>query len=186
MPTREPNPTQPAGNAPLEHARETVARNLAAARSALGASQEQLAGDAGVSRATVVQLEGAEGDPRLSTLAGVAAALGVSPVFLLLGADELAAIASVPSSAEAEKVRRRLPDEQLETMRRLLRSGVPRQAEKAVAMAGEAVTAAGLTRGALVGAAIGTVLLPGLGTQIGAALGAWKGKRKSVRPRADE
>ena len=30
-----------------------------------------------------------------------------------------------------------------------------------------------LGRGALVGAAIGTVLLPGLGTQIGAALGAW-------------
>jgi transcriptional regulator with XRE-family HTH domain len=164
--------------ASLARALETVARNLSAARGAVEASQEELAEDAGVSRATVVQLEAAEGDPRLSTLARVAAALGVSPAFLLLGGDELAAIAGAATSAEAEKVRRLLPQERLEAMRRLLRSGVPKNATKAVAIGSEAVAGAGLARGALVGAAIGTVLLPGLGTQIGAALGAWKTKRK--------
>jgi transcriptional regulator with XRE-family HTH domain len=164
--------------AALAAARETVARNVAAARGAIGLSQDALAGDAGVSRATVVQLEGAEGDPRLSTLAGVAAALGVSPAFLLLGRDELDAIARAPSSAEAEKVRRNLPADELEAMRRLLRSGIPRNTTRAVAIGSDAVSAAGLKKGALVGAAIGTVLMPGLGTQLGAALGAWRGGRR--------
>jgi transcriptional regulator with XRE-family HTH domain len=163
---------------PLERARETIARNLAAARGAIGSSQDALAAEAGVSRATIIQLEAAEGDPRLSTLAGVAAALGVSPLFLLLGRDELDAIARAPASTEAEKVRRHLPADELETMRRLLRSGLPRNTAKAVAIGSEAVTAAGLKKAALVGAAIGTVLMPGLGTQIGAALGAWRARRR--------
>jgi transcriptional regulator with XRE-family HTH domain len=142
-------------------------------------SQDQLAGAAGVSRATIIQIEAAEGDPRLSTLAGVSAALGVSPVFLLLGRDELDAIANAPGSSEAERVRENLSSDELETMRRLLRSGIAKNRTKAVAMGSNAATAAGLAAGALAGAAIGTALLPGLGTAIGAALSAWVAHKRA-------
>lgn len=157
----------------LEDVRDTLARNLSAARSALGMSQEQLAAAGGVSRATINQLEGAEGDPRLSTLVGLAAALGVSPVFLLLGRDELDAIAKAPGSKEAEEVQAHLTAGELDTMRRLLRSGVAKNRAKAVAMgATAATTTAGASTGALAAAAIGTALLPGVGTAIGAAFAA--------------
>jgi transcriptional regulator with XRE-family HTH domain len=136
-------------------------------------SQDQLSEVAGVSRATIIQIEAAEGDPRLSTLAGVAVALGVSPVFLLLGQDELDAIANAPGSSEAERVRENLSSDQLETMCRLLRSGIAKNRAKAVAMGTSAAAGAGLAAGALAGAAIGTALLPGIGTAIGAALSAW-------------
>jgi DNA-binding XRE family transcriptional regulator len=135
-------------------------------------SQEQLAIAAGVSRATINQLEGAEGDPRLSTLAALAAALDVSPVFLLLGRDELNAIAKAPSSKEAKDVQNHLMPGDLETMRRLLRSGVAKNRTKAVAMGSAAASAAGVDSRTLAAAAIGTALLPGIGTAIGVALAA--------------
>lgn len=164
----------------LDAARETLARNLSAARGVLGVSQDLLAESAGVSRATIIQLEAAEGDPRLSTLAGIAAALGVSPVVLLLGRDELDAIAYAPSSSEAERVRENLSSEELETMRRLLRSGIAKNRTKAVAMGASAATAAGFAAGSLAGAAIGTAILPGVGTAIGAAISAWLVHKRST------
>ncbi|QRK08550.1 helix-turn-helix transcriptional regulator [Archangium violaceum] len=172
---------------PLEEVRDTLARNLSAARSALGLSQDQLAAAGGVSRATINQLEGAEGDPRLSTLVGLAAALGVSPVFLLLGRDELDAIAKVPGSKEAKEVQAHLTPEELDTMRRLLRSGVAKNRTKAVAMGSTAVATAGVTAGALAAAAIGTALLPGIGTAIGAAFAAsWLARKKAEEEKDDD
>ena len=156
---------------PLDDVRATLANNLSAARNALGLSQEQLAAAGGVSRATINQIEGAEGDPRLSTLVGLAAALGVSPVFLLLGRDELYAIAKAPESKEYKEVQAHLTSEDLDTIRRLLRSGVAKNRTKAIAM-GSAAVAAASGAGALAAAAIGTALLPGIGTAIGAAIGA--------------
>lgn len=163
----------------LESAQAIVARNLAAARSALNISQDKLAEDAGVSRATIIQLEAAEGDPRLSTVAAIAAALGVSPVFLLLGREELEAISKVANSPDADRVLQQLPDDTLKTMHRLLDSGIPKNRTKAVAMGTSAAAAAGLTAGALAGAAIGTVLMPGIGTAIGVALATWIRKSKA-------
>lgn len=163
----------------LDATRETLARNLSAARGVLGVSQELLAESAGVSRATIIQLEAAEGDPRLSTLAGIAVALGVSPVVLLLGRDELDAIVNAPSSSEAERVRENISPLELETMRRLLRSGIAKNRMKAVAMGASAATAAGFAAGSLAGAAIGTAILPGVGTAIGAALSAWLVHKRS-------
>lgn len=136
---------------PIDDVRDMLARNLSAARSALGISQDQLATAGGVSRATINQLEGAEGDPRLSTLVALAAALGVSPVFLLLGRDDLDAIAKAPGSKEAKEVQAHLTPEELDTMRRLLRSGVAKNRTKAVAMGATAATTAGVTAGALTG-----------------------------------
>lgn len=163
---------------PMDDVRATLARNLSAARGALELSQDQLATVARVSRATINQLEGAEGDPRLTTLVSLAAALGVSPVFLLLGRDELDAIAKAPGSKEAKKVQAHLTPGELDTMRRLLRSGVAKNRSKAVAMGSNAATTAGMTAGAIAAAAIGTALLPGIGTAISAAIASvWLAKR---------
>jgi transcriptional regulator with XRE-family HTH domain len=142
-------------------------------------SQEQLAEAADVSRATIIQIEAAEGDPRLSTLAGVASALGVSPVLLLLGRDELDAIANAPGSSEAERLKDNLSSDELDTMRRLLDSGIAKNRTKAVAIAASAATAAGLTAGTLASAAIGTAILPGIGTAIGVALGVWMTRKRA-------
>lgn len=165
----------------LERAREIVARNLVAARSALGISQDKLAEDAGVSRATIILVESAEGDPRLSTIAALAEALGISPVFLLLGREELEAIERVATCPDAARVREHLSDDELETMRRLLSSGIPKNTTKAVAMGTNAAAAAGVAAGALVGAAIGTVLLPGVGTVLGVGLMTWMRHKKNLR-----
>lgn len=153
----------------LEDVRDTLARNLSAARTALGMSQDELATESSLSRATINQLEGAEGDPRLSTLVGLAAALGVSPIFLLLGRDELNALTQALGSEEAKKIQSQLTSDELETMRRLLRSGVAKNWTKAAAMGASVATNAGLNASTLAAAAIGTALIPGIGTAIGAA-----------------
>ncbi len=169
----------------IEDARDAVARNLAAARSALGWSQEDLARAAGVSRATVNQLEGgasSKADPRLSTVAGLASALGISPMFLFLDREELDAIAAIPGSREMSEVSSHLDAEQLETMRRLLRSGVAKNRAEAVAMGTSAAMLAGISAGPLAAAAIGTAILPGVGTAVGAAIAAaWLAKKNVVR-----
>lgn len=166
---------------PVEEVQDTLARNLWAARGALRMSQDQLATAAGVSRATVNQLEGgstAKGDPRLSTLVQLAAALGISPVFLILGRDELDAITEAPKSKEVKNVTSHLTVEELEMMRRLLRSGVAKNRTKAVEMGATAAATAGMPAGAIAAAAIGTALLPGIGTAIGAVIGStWLSKK---------
>ncbi|MDN0082059.1 helix-turn-helix transcriptional regulator [Crenobacter sp. SG2305] len=155
----------------VECALETVARNLYAARIGVGMSQEQLAEAAKVSRATIIQLESGTGDPRLSTLATIADALGIFPALLLIGRDEIDAIANAPNSVEAILISEHLPTKELEGMRRLLQSGIPKNRNKAIIMGTSAATSAGLTAGAIAGAAIGSALIPGIGTVIGAVLG---------------
>jgi transcriptional regulator with XRE-family HTH domain len=153
----------------IDSVRDTLARNLSTARAALGLSQDEVAAKGGVSRATINQLEGAEGDPRLSTLVGIAVALGVSPIFLLLGRDELNALLQAPSSEEAKAIQAHLTSEELETMRRLLQSGIAKNRTKALAMGTSVASGLGLNAKTIAAAAIGTSLLPGIGTAIGAA-----------------
>jgi transcriptional regulator with XRE-family HTH domain len=167
----------------IEASKEILARNLSTARIALGMSQEQLAEASGVSRATIIQLEAAEGDPRLSTIAGIAAALEVSPVFLFMDKDELAAIANASSSIEAERIRGNLSPDEIETMRRLLQSGIAKNRTKAVGMGVSTVIAAGLV-GGIASAAIGTALIPGVGTALGAAIGALMSNKRSEEEKA--
>lgn len=171
----------------VDDVQDTLARNLSAARGALGMSQDQLATAAGVSRATVNQLEGgasANGDPRLSTVVSLASALGISPVILLLGRDELDAIAEAPKSKEVKDVRSHLTAEELGTMRRLLRSGVAKNRAKAVEMGTSAAATAGMT--AIAAAAIGTALLPGIGTAIGAVIGSKWLAKKAIDEKKDD
>ena len=67
---------------------ETVARNVKAARVAAGLSLDALAGRAELSKGALVALEGARGNPNLSTLVGIADALGRSVSSLMEEAEK--------------------------------------------------------------------------------------------------
>lgn len=170
-------PTRPPASAtsptlPFVEARETLARNLATARTAMNLSQDQLAERASISRATVIQIESGESDPRLSTVVNLASTLGVPAVFLLLGASELNALVDVGRGELVPRVEGYLREDELETMRRLIRSGLAKNRTRAVKIGTDATIAAGFVAvGAIVGAAIGSALLPGIGTAFLAALG---------------
>ena len=153
-------------------AKATLAKNLSLARSARGLTQTELASASAVSRATIAQLEGGDGDPRLSTVVDLATALDTSPLFLLMGEDEIRAIASVrrPESL--------VSDEEVEQMRRMLSSGLGKQRLQAGKLGADAARAAGLS---VVGAAIGSALFPGIGTAVGAAVGAFLMARRAER-----
>lgn len=151
----------------------TLARNLFVARVARKVTQERLAELSGVSRATINLLEGGEGDPRLSTVTDLATALETTPLLLLLGQREFGAIRDlVEGRASVEGIARDIPQEEVEEMKRQLDSGVRAGNKRAVELATAAVRKAGRAGGGVVaGAAIGTMLLPGFGTAVGAVLG---------------
>jgi transcriptional regulator with XRE-family HTH domain len=71
----------PAALAPLD----TLARNLRRAREKAGLSQEALADAAGMHRNAVALIEAGKRDPRVSTVAKLAKALGIPPADLLKG-----------------------------------------------------------------------------------------------------
>lgn len=131
-------------------------------------TQDALATSSGISRATIVQIESGIGDIKLSTLAELAAALGTSPIVILMGEEEFSALDEmVRASGRVRKIQTALD--------RGPSQGADEQqvAEKRAGKIGAQVAeAAGLSRGAAVGAAIGTMILPGMmGTALGAVLG---------------
>jgi transcriptional regulator with XRE-family HTH domain len=156
-----------------ENAVAALAKNLVLARTARGTTQEKLAEESGVSRATIAQIESGESDPRLSTIVDLAAALELSPLLLLLNERELAAIAKlVEDESYVKKISSDISTEDVERMRRLIQSGVQKGQKRAAELGASAAQAAGFAAGgAAAGAAIGTILFPGIGTAIGAALG---------------
>lgn len=151
---------------------ETVATNLVIARSANAMTQDVLAEKAGLSRATIAQIESGQGDPRLSTLTDIAGALGVSPMLLLMGSVELAALVDLGEEARAASFS--ADRSVLERIARLVTSSVARNRTKAALMGAQAAVAAGFTTsGGIAGAALGSALMPGrlVGMVFGAALG---------------
>src|SRR3954463_16176451 len=84
-------------DAPLE----VVARNVRSARVAAGLSLDALAGRAEVSKGALVALEGARGNPNLTTLVRLADALGRSVSSLMEDAREAPAVVVVDAEAIA-------------------------------------------------------------------------------------
>jgi transcriptional regulator with XRE-family HTH domain len=156
--------------APRESIDAILAKNLVVARQAAGVTQHDLAAKALVSRATIAQLETGYSDPRLSTIVDLARALGVPPIFLLLGPQDVEALANLP-----EAITRRplpVPPADLERMQRLTRTGMLKDRVRAAAVGTAVARAAGReTPGAVTSAAIFSAILPGPGTQIGVVLG---------------
>lgn len=67
----------------------SVAENLIIARRVAGLSQHELAARANLSRATIAKIETGQSDPRLSTIAILAQALGVTAHALISTHDEV-------------------------------------------------------------------------------------------------
>jgi len=160
-----------------EGLRSALARNVTSARIALEMTQQQLADRANVSRSAVVLLEAAEGDPRLSTIANIAQALGLSAAFLLFGLDDIKAVDKAHGSEQAEQIRETLTEAQIEQMERLRSSGVNKNLGKAANLGAAAAVGLGLVsettgQAAIAGAAIGSAILPGVGTILGGSIAA--------------
>ena len=91
---------------------DIVARNVRSARAAAGLSLDALAARADVSKGALVALEGARGNPNLTTLVRIADALGRSvsvlledgrdqPTVVVVDADEVAPLWTGPSGGTA-------------------------------------------------------------------------------------
>jgi len=144
--------------------------NLAFAREAAGITQADLAAKARTSRATIALIESGGGDPRLSTLVAIAEALSVSVYVLLLGKSEVNKLVElVDRVGDLADARRKDKDHEL--LQELSSSQLMAERRRAARMSTDLATNLGFVgKGVAVGAAIGTMILPGLGTAIGAFL----------------
>lgn len=157
---------------PTGGARVAFGRNLILARTALNLTQEALAELAGISRATIAQIETGDNDSRLSTVGELSKALGVSPLLLLLRDAELAGLTRLLPRPAVERVVQQLTPDQAAQMHAWRDSGLQRNLLRVAELGAAAAAMAGLhSRGAAVGAAIGSALEPGPGTGVGAVFG---------------
>jgi DNA-binding XRE family transcriptional regulator len=138
------------------------AKNLVLARNAVELTQSNLSEISNVSRTTIAQIESGEGDPRLSTVIDIATSLGVSPILLLMGSDEMNALVNMKTKINDID----LSNNDIDEMERLISTGIDKNKIKAAKLGVSSTI--GLSS---VGAAIGTVLLPGVGTIAGAIYG---------------
>jgi transcriptional regulator with XRE-family HTH domain len=155
-------------------ARESIdsvlAKNLVAARVIAGLTQLDLANSAGVSRATVAQLETGYSDPRLSTVVELARALGVAPIVLLCGTPEVEALASLGEGVGDQGPKPSPMD--LARIRDYASSGMLKDRVRAARL-GAAVARGGVETpvGIAVTAGLFSAALPGAGTTVGTILG---------------
>jgi transcriptional regulator with XRE-family HTH domain len=155
--------------ASAESADAVLAQNLLVARVVAGITQHGLAEAAGVSRATIAQLETGRSDPRLSTIVLLARALGIPVIVLLMGKPETLALTGFlenPSSPIS------LLGGDVAQMRRLLRTGRLKDRLRAAIVGAD--LARGLDDSAITShvlAAIFSAIHPGPGTIAGTVLG---------------
>jgi transcriptional regulator with XRE-family HTH domain len=148
-----------------------LAKNLVAARVIAGMTQHDLAAAAGVSRATIAQLETGFSDPRLSTVVDIARALGIAPIVLLSGTEEVEALEELV--AQSGENRLQIPPADLARMRDYVESGMLKDRIRA-ARVGAAVARGGSNDtppGVAVTAGVFSATSPGRGTVVGAKLG---------------
>lgn len=160
--------TSPSKQPPKESIDSALAKNLVVSRIISGLTQNELAGRSFVSRATIAQLETGYSDPRLSTIVELAKGLGISPILLLLGAEEVRALIDLPAQIARGSIRI-LPTD-VARMRDLLSSGLLKDRLRAARLGAKLIDEH--DRGsAAVAAAIFSAISPGEGTIIGAKLG---------------
>jgi transcriptional regulator with XRE-family HTH domain len=154
----------------------TLAKNLVAARLIAGLTQHELASAAGISRATIAQLETGSSDPRLSTVVDLARALGIAPIVLLAGTPEVEAFASLSEEPD-DLARLRVFPADVARMRDFVASGLLKDRLRAarlgaaIACSGLAASAAIDPAGVAITAGLFSAAFPGAGTTVGAALG---------------
>jgi transcriptional regulator with XRE-family HTH domain len=147
-----------------------LAKNLVAARVIAGMTQHDLATAAGVSRATIAQLETGFSDPRLSTVVDIARALGIAPIVLLSGTEEVEALAELVSeSGEGPQI----PPVDLARMRDYVESGMLKDRIRAARVGATVARGGGndTPPGVAVTAGVFSATSPGRGTVVGARLG---------------
>lgn len=147
-----------------------LAKNLVAARVIRGLTQHELAEAAGVSRATIAQLETGFSDPRLSTVVDIARALGIAPIVLIVGVPEVKAIAEIAHQTEIQPLNIAATD--LERMLDFISSGMLKDRVRAARL-GAAIARQGneVSSSIEVTAGLFSASVPGIGTSAGAELG---------------
>ena len=160
----------PTPQRPRESAETLLAKNLLAARTAAGWTQDTLSAASRISRATIAQLETGVSDPRLSTLAALAAALHLPPSLLLIGEVEVRSLARLGERLAATPPV--LPANDIRQLQRWVNSGMLRDRADAVRLAAQRVGKVdGVHPLAVIVAALFAAFLPDPGTTVGAAWG---------------
>lgn len=159
-----------------------LARNLVVARVSVGVTQHALASSADVSRATIAQIETGCADPRLSTIAGLAGALGIPSILLLLGPEELNLLATLAERL-AEQPAPPIPIGQLEKLKRLVDGGMLKDRVRAGRLGAEIARSSGFVSAtAPITAAICSAINPDLGVRLGALLGEIFADQRETHP----
>ena len=169
-------------SSPPESIDAALAKNLVAARVVGGFTQHELAKRSNISRATIAQIETGSSDPRLSTIACLAKAVGIPPIFLLAGLENVLAVADALQASEGEngfdQLTAKVPDEELNRMLWLFRSGMLKDRLRVAEMGAELARKMGGKKSAEVYAAIFSAILPGPGTVAGILLGQARDERE--------
>jgi transcriptional regulator with XRE-family HTH domain len=147
----------------------TLAKNLVAARTLAGITQQELADVSGISRATVAQIETGSSDPRLSTIVELAKAIGVPPILLLIGLPEVQALAELASKRNAP--RPAIDSREVAKMLQYVSTGMLKDRLRAARVGADAVEAFSTSPNSPIIAGIFSAILPGAGTEVGARLG---------------
>lgn len=147
----------------------TLAKNLVAARTLAGITQQELADVSGISRATVAQIETGSSDPRLSTIVELAKAIGVPPILLLVGPPEVQALAKLASKQKSPHPE--IDSREVAKMHQYISTGMLKDRLRAARVGANAVESSSASPSSPIIAGIFSAILPGAGTEVGARLG---------------